>query len=157
MCLVHPALNGQSFGSTAFPHLSPLFANLLCRAAGALDTGGRCYWVQEDTSTFAHFPTPHSHQKHKAAEKIGGGGAHYDTKQSNLNICLCLNVLTSFLISPYNKFKRAAFGPSRNSRSSKIARARVKVDPGGSCVSPDSRLMVSCTETHTLYTHTHTH
>lgn len=76
--------------------------------------------------------------------------------QKRLTICLLLNVLTSFLMSPYNKFRSVVFWPSRSSLSSKIARATVKVDPGGSCVSPDSRLMVSCADTCTLYTQTHT-
>lgn len=65
-------------------------------------------------------------------------------------------MLTSFLISPYNKFRSVVFWPSRKSLSNKIARATVKVDPGGMYVSPDSRLMVSCTDIHTLYTHIHT-
>lgn len=77
------------------------------------------------------------------------GGSHYNIRQLNFNISLVLSMFTSFLISPYNKFRSAGFWPSRKSLSSKRARATVKVDPGGMDVPAESRLMASCTDKHT--------
>lgn len=119
-----------------------------------LGKGGRCCWVWVERNKFFHHPTPHSDQN-QTAERNGERAlqihvlsfAYFLNTDCSQNIFIWdfmhMFLCTCFWSRFCASFRSVMLCTPCRSLSSKMARARVKLDPGVMHVHPDSRLTAS--------------